>query len=142
MNAKDIFYHGIRDQIRRVLTAMGPDRVDAGMTAFEDGSSDWSNCFFARAYPDLALNQGSPEAKLCEALGLTTTLPLRTVWVTFDSASKWITRPQLKQFINDVLDESRPAEVMELLRSLDASGAKLDAAEGFELRAESFCAVD
>jgi hypothetical protein len=135
MNAKDIYYHGIRDQIRRVLVKMGPDRVDAGLTAFEDGSKNWSNCFFARAYQDIDLAHGNAEGKLMAALELNSVIPIRTVYYTFDEASKWISRDALHQFINDVRDESRPNAVLNLLKTLDISPS----IESTEVPSEAFC---
>lgn len=134
MNVQDAFYHGIRQSIRMVLDKMGPERVDKGLTAFEDGSHDWSNCFFARAFKDeLSLTRGDPETRICEAIGLYTTrsgkqfpnkVPVRIIWHTFDGHSNLITAAEMKQFITDVRDESRPDQVMQLLRSLDYTGVE------------------
>ena len=134
MNVNDAFYHGIREQIRRVITALGDERTDKGLSAFEDGSHNWSDCFFARALRDeVDLNNcGNPEIEVARALGLTSTgtqsgfnlVPVRIVYFTFDGASSMITAAQLKRFIQDVRDESRPREVMQLLRSLDFAGVE------------------
>ena len=123
MNIQDVFYHGVRQQIRRVLTTMGPEKVDLGLTAFEDGSHDWANCFFARAYPELDLKHYA-ENQLCKALGLKTYIPIRMVYCTFDGAGAVMTSEQLKKFIEDIRDDMRPEGVMDVLRSLDFSKAE------------------
>lgn len=146
-DVQDLFYHGIRQQIRRVLDAMGEERIDKGLTAFEDGDSDWSNCFFARAFKgevDLALSR-DPERAICEVLGLFTQrpegripnrLPVRIVYFTFDGNSTLITADEMKQFIIDVRDESRPDEVMRLLRSIN-----YDDIENREIKPFVSCAI-
>ena len=116
---RDLFYHGVREQFRRVLVAMGPDRIDAGLTAFEDGSNDWSNCFFARAYPELKRAGQHPEYFLRDALGFKTIIPIRIVWHTFDNLNHYMTPKQMREFVTSVRDEQRPEEVMALIRSLD-----------------------
>lgn len=130
-DVRDLFYHGIRHNIRRVLVALGPERVDKGLTAFEDGASNWSECFFARALkPEHDLTRGEPERVICEALGLLSTdgrpnrVPVRLVWQTFDSISTLITRDEMRKFIEDVRDEMRPAEVIELLRQVNYEGVE------------------
>lgn len=129
-----MFYHGIRQNLRRVLVALGPDRVEKGLTAFEDGKSNWSECFFARAFKGEArlgrLNDREfidPSKHICILLGdpgLKMLVPVKMLWHTFDSARSFhagrqLTRKDLQKFISDVLDESRPSEVMDLLRSLN-----------------------
>lgn len=118
MNLKDAFYHGIRQQIRTVLERMGPERVDGGLTAFEDGASNWSECFFARAYPDLNLER-RPEMQLKEALALPTLVPIKIVYRAFDGLGVTMTKDQMRQFVESVRDESRPAEVLAVLRTVD-----------------------
>lgn len=123
MNVQDIYYHGVRDQIRRVLNAMSPDQIDKGMTAFNNGHSDWSHCFFGRAIP--GTNQAAvPEKFLMEQLGIPTPIPIRIVYCTFDGCGRNMTRKQLRQFIEDVRDESRPQEVMAVIRGVDYSRAE------------------
>lgn len=136
MNAKDVFYHGIRDQIRRVLSTMGNEKVEMGLTAFETGGSNWGSCFFARAYPELRLHNGDAEGKLMRALALTTALPIRTVYCTFDSFSTWITKAELKKFIEDVLKPGN-AVALTTLKTIEFAGS-----ESKELTSEVFCAVD
>jgi len=132
MNLQDVFYHGVRQQLRRVLVAMGPERVDMGLTAFEDGASNWSNCFFARAYPDLELDNyhrdSKPEWMLANELGFKTLLPIRMVYCTFDGAGATMTKDQLRKFVEDVRDDLRPDAVNELLRTLDFSKVESDEA--------------
>lgn len=122
MNVNDIFYHGIRSQVRRVLNLLGDERIDNGLTAFEDGASNWSQCFFARA---LAPERLHSEDDVCHILGLKTAegkpnrVPVRIIYRTFDGCSTMITRKQLQDLITQIRDESRPDEVLELLRSID-----------------------
>lgn len=122
MNVNDIFYHGIRSQVRRVLDLLGDERIDKGLTAFEDGASNWSQCFFARALAPARLDN---EDDVCRALGLKTTdglpnrVPVRIIYRTFDGCSTMITREELQDLIVSIRDESRPEAVMELLRSIN-----------------------
>lgn len=119
MDVRDIFYHGMRSQIRRVLDAMGPERIDKGLTAFEDGASNWGQCFFARAYPELRLMGYQPELQISQALGMgDNRVPMRIVYHTFDGASHFMTKQQLRNFIEAIRDESRPSEVLDLLRQI------------------------
>lgn len=119
-DVRDLFYHGVRHQMRRVLQALGPDRLDHALTAFEDGQSNWSQCFFARAFPEVNLNKvGDPEKWLAKELGFNGITPIRIVWHTFDSLNHYMTREQMIQFVQAVRDDMRPAEVMEFLRTLD-----------------------
>ena len=131
-NIQDIFYHGIRQSMRMVLEKMGNERLDKGLTAFEDGSHDWGNCFFARAFKgEVNLNAvGDPEGVICQITGVLNRngepnrVPVRTIWHTFDHASRIITAAELKQFITDVRDESRDPSVMSLLRSITPADAE------------------
>lgn len=130
-DVQDLFYHGIRENIRRVVLALGEDRTDKGLTAFEDGSHDWGNCFFARAFKgELQLSYAKdPEKLICEAIGLMTTkadgtqypnkIPVRLVWHTFDNGSVLITADEMKKLITDIRDESRPEGMMQFLRSIN-----------------------
>lgn len=131
MELSNLYYHGIREQIRRVLTLLGEERVDKGLTAFEDGGSNWGSCFFARA---LAPERLSSEFDVCRILGLVkpviskshglNVVPVRILYHTFDGCSKLMTKKELCDFIVYVRDESRPDEVMQLLRSLDYTGVE------------------
>lgn len=126
-DVRDLFYHGVRHQMRRVFQALGPDRLDKALTAFEDGESSWSNCFFARAFPELDLvRTGNPEKLLASKLGFNGITPIRIVWHTFDSLNHYMTKSQMVDFVNAVRDDMRPAEVIELLRSLNLNSSMSD----------------
>lgn len=124
MDVRDIFYHGIHQQVRRVLNKMTDDQIDKGLTAFEDGASNWSHCFFARA---LEMDKNYIDSKrpaefwVMDQLGLESIIPVRIVYGLFDGVGKKIsfTRDKLKEFISNVRDERRPEEVLALLQSLD-----------------------
>lgn len=126
------FYHGITHQIRRVLGAMTEEEIDAGIDAFETGSSDWSNCFFARALANRPEFQAyRNELGVAMALGLQNDsrlgynlVPVRLIYHTFDSCSTFLTRDELKRLITDIRDESRPADVMNLLKQIDYAGVE------------------
>lgn len=118
-NVKDLFYHGVREQITRVLKAMGEDRISLGLTAFENGASTWSACFFARAYPEVNLTMHDPEAKIADLLGMPgNKVPMRIVYRTFDGAGISMTKDGMLQFIRGFLDEQRPAAVQDAIDSV------------------------
>lgn len=126
MEVKDIFYHGIHQQVRRVLNKMTDDQIDKGLTAFEDGGSNWSECFFARALEMDKNWAGSgyklgPERWIAAELGLESVMPVRIVYTLFDGVGRNIsfTPTTLKEFITNVRDERRPEEVLAVLKSLD-----------------------
>lgn len=123
MKLSDIQYHSIRDQARRVLSMMSTDEIESGLTAFESGASSWSQCFFARALPELKLDHGKAEEKLMKHFGLHTIIPIRMIYCTFDGASKLMTKAELRGFIDSILDQRRPPEVLEVLRSINYEGA-------------------
>lgn len=124
MNIQDIFYHGIREQIRRIVTQMTDLEIERGLDAFDTGTSSWSHCFFARALPQLELDEGRPEQKLMEHFGLKNRIPLRIIWCTFDGAGKVVSREQLCQFIKEInLGESSP-ELDKMLRQIDFKSAE------------------
>lgn len=139
MNVNDIFYHGIRSQIRRVLEALGDERIDAGLTAFEDGHSSWSDCFFARALAPARLHN---EVDVCRELNFFSTsgapnlVPVRIIYRTFDGLSSMITKQELVKLIIEIRDESRPDEVMQLLRSINYTDV-----DSTPVPASSFCGV-
>lgn len=123
-----MFYHGVRQQIRRVLKALGKDRIEKGLTAFDDGSHDWSHCFFARAFEgEMRLDAvGDPEAVIMHRLNIDTRVPIRIVWNLFDQYDPYtqhqggtMTIKEFRSFIEGFLDEQRDSEVVDLLRSLD-----------------------
>lgn len=119
-NIRDAYFHGVRQQLRRVIQALGPDRTDDGLTAFIDGASSWSSCFFARALPGLELDLSSdPSEDIRRELKLETKVPVCITWNTFDGCGVTMSKDQMQQFIQDVLDETRPQEVMELLAGLN-----------------------
>ena len=133
MNVQDLFYHGVIEQIRRVCTALGPERLEKGLSAFEDGASNWSQCFFARA---LAGERLHDEHDVCRILGFyqarvgpkgeryTNPIPVRIIYRTFDSAGTTLTKVQLYKILSDIMDESRPSEVMDFLRTVNYAGAE------------------
>ena len=136
-NVKDLMYHGVREQISRVLKAMGEERILKGISAFENGASTWSACFFARAYPEVNLVMGDPELRIAELLGRPgNKVPMRIVYRTFDGAGISMTKTGMRDFIRAFLDDQRPAEVQDaidsVLKGIDFSGAeekKIDFAE-------------
>lgn len=123
MNLQDVFYHGIRSQISRVLDAMTDAEIDRGLTAFVDGQKNWSHCFFARACPDLMLDHGHAERKLQQHLGIPTPIPIRIVYCTFDGVGVAMKRDELEAFIKSfrTADGGVSPEVEELLKSIDYS---------------------
>lgn len=132
-DVRDLFYHGVRHQIRRVLEAMGPEKIEMGLTAFENGASNWSACFFARAYPELNLNY-DPENVIAKALGMEgNRVPMRIVYRTFDSIGVSMTKQGLVEFIRNFLDEKRDPEaqagIEELLRGVKYEGAEDEAVD-------------
>ena len=137
-----LYYQGIQQQIRRVLTLLGEERTDKGLTAFEDGASNWSSCFFARALLPQRIHS---ELDVCRALNLTSTntksgynvIPVRIVYYTFDGCSSMMTKGELADFITAVRDESRPDEVMELLRSINYADL-----ESRPVSMEARCAIE
>lgn len=134
MDYETAVYHGVRQNLRRVLNALGPERLELGLTAFEDGASSWTECFFARAFANEArLGRTSvghsidPTLHICILLndpGYKLKVPVKMLWHTFDSSHSFfggdkLKRTDLRKFIEDVLDESRPSEVMDLLRGIN-----------------------
>lgn len=128
-DVKDLFYHGVRHQIGRVLKGMGEDRVSQGLTAFENGASNWSACFFARAYPEVNLNIGDPEAKIAELLGMPgNKVPMRIVYTTFDGIGFVMSKKGMHDFIRAFLDDNRDEAVQKGIDELIA-GVKYEGAE-------------
>lgn len=122
MDINVAFYHGVIEQVRRVMGLLGPDRVDNGLTAFEDGASSWSNCFFARALAPEVLHSEQDVARLLDLKstnGRWNCVPVRIVYHTFDGLGHVLTKDQLRQVIEDIRDESRPSEVLALIKSID-----------------------
>lgn len=131
-DVRDLMYHGIRHQIRVVLEKLGDDRIDKGLNAFEDGESNWSRCFFAQALADDTRldSVGNPELEIARVLDIRSKtsksgfnlVPIRIVWRTFDSASNWMTKTEMMKFMQDVRDQSRPSEVLNVIRQVDNLG--------------------
>ncbi len=126
MNINDLVYHAVRQQVRRVLTAMSNDQIELGLTAFEDGGSNWSECFFARALPELnlacCLTDFRATQMIANRLNIGSNVPVRIVWTLFDGVgeqdSASMTKAQLRSFIEAVREDRRPDEVRALLASL------------------------
>lgn len=130
---RDVIYHGIRQQIRRVLEKMTDEEIDRGIDAFETGQKNWSHCFFARALEmDKALAPArwaawrfngvwytDPVQWIMVRLGIDSPVPIKLVYQTFDGKSTQITTAEMRQFITDLRDDRRPNEVMALLRGVN-----------------------
>lgn len=129
-------YHGIRQNMRRVLVALGPERIEKGLTAFDDGASSWDQCFFARAFQGEARlgmtadrRYVDPSLHICQLLGDPAgnmLVPVKMIWHTFDKAQsfhagKMMTQAEMKKFITDVMDEGTPVEVLQLIRDTNYS---------------------
>lgn len=121
MNIQDIFYHGIRDQVRRVLGAMTDQEIDRGLSAFETGASSWSHCFFARALPQLALDHGDAERKLVKHLQCGTVIPVRIVYCTFDGSGVTMKKDELRDFIKSIRQGND--DCLTVLKSINYEGA-------------------
>jgi hypothetical protein len=128
-NVKDLLYHGVREQVRRVVLALGEERTDRGLTAFEDGHSNWSDCFFARALENDQVFRSEPnEYGVARALGFfrqdggLNLVPVRMVYFAFDKMPGAVPKAEMKRLLADIRDETRPSEVMQLLRSINMEG--------------------
>ena len=120
MDLQTIFYHARIVHLRNVLTALGPVRVAKGMTAFDDGESNWSNCFFARAFKgELNLNHNA-EHRIQNALHLPTRVSIRFTWRAFDSAKDTgMTREALKDMIEKITAKTNDEAVDKFLASIE-----------------------
>lgn len=127
MQFTDAYYHGVLHQVKRVLSAMTDEQIDKGLTAFEDGSSDWGNCFFARAF-DQGYNNSrqQPEVWLSEKMGFgKNRIPVRLVYTLFDGVGKQMfTKAMLYKLISDIRDQRRPDEILTLLKGIDFTKAE------------------
>lgn len=127
MDFNDAYYHGVLHQVKRVLTAMTDEQIDTGLTAFEDGSSDWGNCFFARAF-NQGYRQGhhEPEAWLAKQMGFgTNKIPVRIVYSLFDGVGRQMfTKSMLYELISNIRDGRRPEEVLAIIKGIDYSKAE------------------
>lgn len=131
MDIQDVFKEARYHHVRKVLQALGPDRVAKAMTAFENGASSWSECFFARALKDevdltnyitlpLDIQKrriSNPEYQIMQALGIETVVPIRLVWHAFDSHG--MTRKQLQAMIDEILDDQPSKETLDFINSID-----------------------
>lgn len=110
---------GVEMQVKRVLEAMGEGRILDGITAFETGMSSWSACFFARAYPELNLdNVRSPENAVADALGMPgNRVPMRIVYTLFDGVGcgRTMSKQDLLAFIRGFLDDKRSPDVQKAI---------------------------
>jgi hypothetical protein len=125
---RDLYYHGIRQQIRRVLNKLGPERTEKGLTAFEDGASNWSECFFARALEgECNLGRhGDPSWQIANALEMDTVVPIKIVWHLFDGVGdgKTMSKEELHQFVKAVASENLTEDqqkVEDFLKTIDFS---------------------
>lgn len=118
MNLQDVFYHGIRDQVRRVVSLMTDAEIERGLNAFENGRSNWSQCFFAQAFPALDLDHGEPEQKLMLHFGFKTAIPIRIVYQTFDGCGVAMTKQQLADFIRAVRIGETTKEQDDIIKAL------------------------
>lgn len=89
-----------------MITALGPIRMEKGLTAFEDGRSNWGECFFARAFEDEVSLFEHPEQTIMEATGIKTRVPIRFTWRSFDSAKETgINRKQLEHLMREIMKQ-------------------------------------
>lgn len=128
---RDVIYHGVRQQIRRVLQKMTDEELDRGIDAFETGASTWAHCFFARAldmeaHKTVAYNwrfgrkvYADPVQWIMVRLEIDSPVPIKLIYQTFDGMSHAIKRSEMKEFITSLRDERRPDEVMALLRGIN-----------------------
>lgn len=133
MDIQTAFYHARYQHLRNVLTALGPIRVAKAMTAFEDGRSNWSQCFFARAFEgELDLNNRvvvpveilerkilAPEWQIMNALKFKTVIPIRFVWQAFDRHNRGTTREKLQNMCKEIVANQHNDAVEEFLKSIE-----------------------
>lgn len=104
-----VFYAGIREQVKRVVGLLGEERTEKGLNAFVKGSSTWSHCFFAQALaPQHTLHNENDVARilgLVNADGRLNLVPVRIVYHTFDKMSSMITKQQLADMMRELLAE-------------------------------------
>lgn len=109
MDISEVFYHGIREQVKRVVGLLGEERTEAGMSAFVDGASSWSHCFFARALMPERLGNEYDVARLLGLQrdnGTLNLVPVRLVYQTFDGLSSMISKDDLRTMLRELLEES------------------------------------
>lgn len=114
----EMYYDGLRQQIARVMHLLGDERIEKGLTAFENGASTWSHCFFARALAPERLNGEEDVARILGLKNPNTRhglnlVPVRIVYRTFDGASQWMTKDDLRQMIRTLQDEGKQLEAVD-----------------------------
>lgn len=114
MDLKTILYHGRIQLLRVVVDGLGQNRVAKGLTAFDDGDSNWGECFFARAFKGeldftdrtIFFNDHQIETAIMAATGIKTKVPIRFTWQAFDNAkTTGINRQQLQKFLRELMVE-------------------------------------
>lgn len=106
-----VFYHGIREQVKRVVGLLGEERTEKGLRAFTKGASTWSHCFFAQALaPEYQLQSENDVARILGLVngdGRLNLVPVRIVYHTFDRMSSMISKLELADMMRELLDEYR-----------------------------------
>lgn len=124
-----VFYAGIREQVKRVVGLLGEERTERGLNAFVKGSSTWSHCFFAQALaPEHRLNSENDVARILGLVspnGRLNLVPVRIVYHTFDKMSSMISKEQLADMMRDLLAEYKQ-ETTELPETTQTIAAAKD----------------
>lgn len=140
-------HHARAHQIRRCLQAMSDEQIDSGLTAFDNGASSWSNCFWARVFEGFDLykigadgytakrgdkhrSHYAIEWFIADRLGLESNMPVRIVYNLFDGdgVRNGMSRGQLRDFIHRArLEGDHDPQVLQLLAELgnDVESAEL-----------------
>ncbi len=121
MNIQDAFAQARYQLLKQVITALGPERMAKAMTAFVDGRSSWSECFFARAFEgEICLNK-NPEQQIQDALGLPTKVAIRFTWTAFDSCQgTGIKRKDLEALCKRIVEEDKMSDdIADFVRSVN-----------------------
>jgi hypothetical protein len=127
---------------------MTDDQINKGLTAFDDGSSTWADCFWARVFgEELSGKRGKDrygkvysstlgiEWWIANQLGLESNIPVRIVYQLFDNVNTWMTRDDLAAFIRAArLEGDCDPMVLQLINS--AADAKV-----FEQEPKILCSV-
>ena len=105
MDLKTVMYHGRIQLLRTMVDALGQNRLAKGLTAFDDGESTWSECFFARAFEgEMNLRSRTAENQIKSKLGMKSIVPIRFTWQAFDSArSTGIDRKELQRLLREIM---------------------------------------
>lgn len=99
------------------LGAMSDQQIECGLTAFVDGRSTWTSCFFARALGGLD-HVSDPYKYVAHALHVPVHYVELVVQV-FDSYSPWLTKENLRRLVEEVRSQRTDRKVIdELLASL------------------------